>query len=120
MQSTVRRRWLCCSVLPSGSTARSSCRRYSSTCIQFMSLMRTAIIAPVTGDARTYAFAAPDGRMGSYFGGAARTTLDAFIVPSACFFASTTTFVPFANFSVEGSSAVTDTPAGTWMVCEPP
>ena len=42
MQSTVSRRWLCCSVLPSGNTARSSCRRYSSTCIQFMSVMRTS------------------------------------------------------------------------------
>src|SRR4051794_25876002 len=43
MQSTVSRRCECCSVLPSGSTARSSCCRYASTCIQFMSEMRTAI-----------------------------------------------------------------------------
>jgi hypothetical protein len=45
MQSTVSRRMTVLLVLPSGSTARSSCRRYCFTCIQFMSAMRTS--APV-------------------------------------------------------------------------
>src|SRR5438045_240989 len=38
--STLRLRYACCSVLPSGNSARSSRFRYSSTIIQFISLIR--------------------------------------------------------------------------------
>src|SRR5437667_7383432 len=40
MLSTLKLRYACCSVLPSGNTARSSRFRYSSTIIQFISLIR--------------------------------------------------------------------------------
>ena len=43
-------------------SARSSLCRYSSTCIQFMSLMRTLTIAPVAGYRATYASPASGGR----------------------------------------------------------
>src|SRR5213079_382685 len=44
MLSTLRLRYACCSVLPSGRTQRSSWRRYSSTIIQFISAMRMNVI----------------------------------------------------------------------------
>src|SRR5438045_3225022 len=40
MLSVLKLRYACCSVQPSGNTARSSRRRYSSTSIQFISLIR--------------------------------------------------------------------------------
>src|SRR5713226_5622108 len=39
MRSTPRLSWACCSVLPIGTTARSSALRYASTCIQFGSVI---------------------------------------------------------------------------------
>src|SRR5262245_35049539 len=43
MLSVARDRYACCSVEPSGRTIRSSCRRYSSSCIQLQSWTRTEL-----------------------------------------------------------------------------
>src|SRR5690349_15911019 len=45
---------------------------------------------------------------------------EAFRLPSGCLLAGTTTLVPGTSFVDVGAITVTETPAGTLIVCEPP